>query len=191
MPSQPDIKANRSAVKYSRREQILRLLWIPGQWLFRLSPRPMFGFRRVLLRCFGATIGRNVNIYPSATLYFPWNLTMGDWSCIGEWTLVYNLGPVTIGPKVTVSQRVHLCAGTHDYTDPAMPLMKPPIVIGESAWICADAFVGPGVTIGDGAVVGARSVVVRDVPAWNVVAGNPARTIKMRTAPGHPDTPCP
>ena len=119
-------------------------------------------------------------------IYFPWNLTVGDYAAIGEDALVYNLGPVTLGARVTVSQRAHLCAGTHDYADPAMPLEKPPIAVGAQAWICADAFVGPGVTVGDGAVVGARAVAVKDVPPWTVVAGNPARPVRPRPRPADP-----
>jgi putative colanic acid biosynthesis acetyltransferase WcaF len=87
---------------------------------------------------------------------------------------------VTIGEKVTISQRAHLCAGTHDHTDPAMPLRKPPIEVGDQAWVCADAFVGPGVAVGEGAVVGARAVAVGDVEAWTIVAGNPARVVGKR-----------
>ncbi len=176
----PDIQSNRTAVKYGAGEMWRRVLWMAGIWVFRLSPRPCFGFRRWWLRLFGAKVGRQVNVYPSTHIYYPWNLEVGDWSSIGEWALVYSLGKVTIGERVTISQRVHLCAGTHDYRDPAMPLLKPPIVIGPAAWICADAFIGPGVTVAEGAVVGARSVVVKDVPAWCVVAGNPAKKIKSR-----------
>jgi len=135
---------------------------------------------RFLLRLFGARVGAAVNIYSSAYIYFPWNLEIGDWSSIGEWALVYNLGPVRIGENVTISQRAHLCAGTHDHRDPALPLLKPPITIGSQAWICADAFVGPGVTVGEGAVVAARAVAVRDVGAWDIVAGNPARSVGER-----------
>jgi putative colanic acid biosynthesis acetyltransferase WcaF len=134
----------------------------------------------LLLRCFGARIGRHVNVYPSARIYFPWNLTVGDWSAIGEDAFIYNLGPVTLGRKVTVSHRAHLCAGTHDYTRTDLPLLKPPIRVGDEVWICTEAFVGPGVTIGEGAVVGARAVVVKDVAPWTVVVGNPARVIKKR-----------
>jgi putative colanic acid biosynthesis acetyltransferase WcaF len=94
--------------------------------------------------------------------------------------MIYNLGPITIGEQVTVSQQAHLCAGTHDHTDPAMPLLKPPITIEDQAWICADAFVGPHVTVGEGAVVGARAVAVKDVPEWTIVGGNPARKIGQR-----------
>ena len=105
---------------------------------------------------------------------------MGDWSAIGEHAFIYNLGPIRVGSQVTISQRAHLCAGTHDYSDPTLPLLKPPIEIRDQAWICADAFVGPGVTVGEGAVVGARAVAMRDVEPWHVVAGNPAKFIKIR-----------
>jgi putative colanic acid biosynthesis acetyltransferase WcaF len=176
-----NIQSNRVATKYSRSEMFRRILWAFGQWLFRLSPRPYFGWRRLVLRCFSAKIGAHVNTYPSTRIYFPWNLTVGDWSAIGEEVLIYNLGPVTLGQKVTVSHRAHLCAGTHDYTQPDLPLLKPPIEIKDQAWICADAFVGPNVVIGEGAVVGARAVVTKNVEPWTIVAGNPARFIKKRT----------
>ena len=152
--------------------------------LFRWSPRICFGWRRWLLRCFGAQIGRQVHIYNSARIYFPWNLSVGNWSAIGEDALIYNLGHISIGNRVTVSHRVHLCAGTHDYRKPDMPLLKPPIVIKDQAWICADAFIGPGVIVGEGAVVGARAVVMKNVEPWSVVAGNPARVIKQRSLEG-------
>ncbi len=176
-----DISANRQAVKYTKRELALRLVWSAGQWLFRLSPRPCFGWRRAVLRCFGASVGKHVNTYASTRICFPWNLTVGDWSAIGEDVFIYNLGAVTIGSKATISHRTHLCAGTHDYRNPNLPLLKPPITIGDQAWICADAFVGPGVTVGKGAIVGARAVAMRDVPAWTVVVGNPARHVKARS----------
>ena len=133
-----------------------------------------------MLRMFGSRIGSKVNIYNSSTIYMPWNLEIGDWSSIGEYTFIYNLGKVVIGCHCTVSHRAHLCAGTHDYTDQAMSLLKIPITVGDQVWLCTDSFVGPGVNIGDGAVVGARSVVVNDVPPWTIVAGNPAKLIKER-----------
>ena len=176
-----DIAENRRAQKYSAGVLLRRVLWVFGQYLFSCSPRPCFGWRRFVLRCFGARVGRNVNVYPSTRIYFPWNLTVGDWSAIGEEALVYNLGPITLGHKVTVSHRAHLCAGTHDYRRSDLPLLKPPIVVADQVWICADAFIGPGVTVGEGAVVGARAVVIKDVEAWTVVAGNPARVIQKRT----------
>jgi putative colanic acid biosynthesis acetyltransferase WcaF len=175
-----DISANRAAQKYAVGEQLRRVLWGLGKLFFRFSPRPCFGWRRFVLRCFGAKIGRNVNFYPSTLVYFPWNLSVGDWSAIGEGALIYNLGSVTLGRRVTISHRAHLCAGTHDYAQPDLPLLKPPITIGDQAWICADAFVGPNVTVGEGAVVGARAVVMKDVAPWMVAVGNPAREIKKR-----------
>ena len=175
-----NIHSNRTAQKYTRTEQFRWVLWIFGQVFFRFSPRLCFGWRRFLLRCFGAKIGAHVNTYPSTRIYFPWNLVVGDWSAIGEDAFIYNLGKVTLGEKVTVSHRAHLCAGTHDYTRMDMPLLKPPIKIRDQAWICTDAFVGPGVTVGEGAVVGARAVVIKNVEQWTVVAGNPARQIKKR-----------
>src|SRR5947207_8232962 len=165
-----DIAANRKTAKYTGEELLRRILWGVGHWGFRLSPRPCFGWRRFVLRLFGARVGREVHIYGSATIYFPWNLRIGDWSAIGEGALIYNLGPVTIGQNVTISQRAHLCAGTHDYRKADMPLLKPPIEIRDRVWICADAFVGPGVVVGEGAVVGARAVATKNVEAWTVVA---------------------
>jgi len=175
-----NIAGNRAGQKYPLCVQLMRLAWGLGRILFRMVPRPLYAPRRVLLRCFGAKVGRKVNIANTATIYFPWNLEIGDWSAIGEYAYIYNLGNVAIGEKATVSQRAHLCAGSHDYADPALPLLTPPISVGDQAWVCADAFVGPGVGIGEGAVVGARAVVVKDVEPWVLVAGNPARAIKTR-----------
>jgi len=179
-PSTLDIAANRRARKYSTGELFRRVLWDFGQVFFRFSPRPCFGWRRFLLRCFGAKIGAQVNTYSSTRIYFPWNLRVGDWSAIGEDAFIYNLGLVTIGEKVTISHHAQLCAGTHDYTRPNLPLLKPPIIVQDQAWICADAFVGPGVTVGEGAIVGARAVVMKNVGSWTIVAGNPAKFIKKR-----------
>ncbi|NVN98854.1 MAG: putative colanic acid biosynthesis acetyltransferase [Geobacteraceae bacterium] len=175
-----DISGNRQAAKYSNREQILRVLWGFAKPLFHFSPRIFFTWRSFLLRLFGARVGRSVHIYNSATVYMPWNLEIGDWSSVGEHAYIYNLGKISIGSRTTISQRAHLCAGTHDYTSPELPLLKPHIVIGNQAWICADAFVGPGVTIGEGAIIAARAVAVKNVPPWAIVAGNPAQFIKMR-----------
>ena len=110
-----DIEQNRRSRKYSSGEMTRRMLWALAQPLFRFSPRPCFGWRRFLLRCFGAKIGRNVDVYPSATIYFPWNLEAEDESAIGEHAFIYNLGRVTIGARATISHRAHLCAGTHDH----------------------------------------------------------------------------
>lgn len=175
-----DIQENRMSQKYPISTQIKRLLWGFGKIFFRLIPRPFYKLRRVLLRLFGASVGANVNIANTANIYFPWNLKIGDWSSIGEHAYIYNLGQINIGEKTTISQRVHLCAGTHDYNHKSLPLLTPPIIIGEQVWVCADAFVGSNVTIGDGAVIGACSVVTKNVVSWSVVAGNPSKFIKNR-----------
>jgi len=180
MNSELDIAANRQSAKYSRSELLLRVLWSVALPLFRFSPRPLFGWRALLLRLFGAKVGHDVNIYSSVIIYMPWHLEIGDWSSIGEHAFIYNLGQVTIGRNATISHRAHLCAGTHDFTKPDLPLLKPPIQIGDQVWICADAFVGPNVSIGEGAIVGARAVAVGDVEPWSSVAGNPARKIGER-----------
>jgi putative colanic acid biosynthesis acetyltransferase WcaF len=177
----PDPAANRSAVKYSREEQLRRVAWSFGHLLIRLSPRPFFGWRRAVLRCFGARVGMQVNVYPSTKILMPWNVELRDWCALGEDVYIYSLGQVCIGRCATVSYRSHLCAGTHDLNDPSMPLLKLPILIGDNVWVGTEAFVGPGVTVGEGAVIGARAVVVEDVGPLHIVAGNPARQIGIRS----------
>ncbi len=158
-----------------------RVLWqIARVVLFRWTPRPAAAWRRMILRGFGAKLGRGVVVDPCARIWAPWNLEMGDYSCLGPLVDCYDVARVRIGDFATVSQYSYLCTATHDYTDESMPLKAAPISIGERAWIAADVFVGPGVTIGEGAVVGARSSVFRDVEPWTVVAGNPARFLKKR-----------
>lgn len=178
--TQLDISSNRAARKYSNRETARRVLWMFGQPLLRLSPRPCFAWRRFILRCFGAKVGAHVHTYASTRILFPWNLSIGDWSALGEDVLIYNLGPVAIGQKVTISHGAHLCAGTHDHTSADFPLLRLPVQIDDQAWICADAFIGPGVTVGQGAVVGARAAAAKNVAPWTVVVGNPARPIGPR-----------
>ncbi len=176
-----DIDANRRARKWSRKSLAVRAGWALASPLFRFSPRPLWGVRRALLRLFGARVGRGVHLYPTVRIVIPWTLSLGDRVAVGDRAILYGLGPITVGPDATISQGAHLCAGSHDFRDPAMALLKPPIDIGAGAWICAEAFVGPGVTVGEMAVVGARAVVVRDVPASTVVAGNPAKCVGERT----------
>jgi putative colanic acid biosynthesis acetyltransferase WcaF len=175
-----DIAANRAASKWSRKELAGRLLWELVRPLFAWSPRPLWGWRRMLLRLFGARIGCEVRICPSVLITIPWNLTIGDQSAVGDRAILYALGPITLAERVTVSQGAHLCAGTHDYRDPSMPLLKPPIVIERDAWICAEAFVGPRVRVGVRAIVGARCVVTKDVEPGAIVIGNPARLLRQR-----------
>ena len=176
-----DVEKNRKARKYSRGELARRVLWGCMQPLFRFSPRPCFGWRRFLLRCLGARIGRHVHIYRTVTISIPWNLEVGNYAAIGDHAFIYDLGRITIGARATISHRAHLCAGTHDYTKSDFPLLRPPITIGEQAWVCADAFVGPGVTVGEGAIVAACAVAVKNVAPWTIVGGNPAKFIKERS----------
>ena len=133
-----------------------------------------------MLRLFGAQVASGVRLHPSVRIAIPWNLHIGAHAGVGDRAILYNLGRISIGASVTISQGAHLCAGSHDHRDPAMPLTKPPIRIGDGAWICADAFIGPGVSIGEFAIVAARGVAVRDVPPLTIVAGNPAREVGVR-----------
>lgn len=171
---------NRAARKWSRREQVLRVLWSVALPMFRFSPQPFWGWRRFILRLFGATVAPGAHVHSTARIAIPWNVSLGRNSAVGDGAILYALGPITIGDRATVSQFAHLCAGTHDILDPVRPLLKPPILIGEDAWICADAFIGPGVTVGKGAIVGARAVAMRDVEDGAVVVGNPARVVRRR-----------
>jgi len=164
----------------------MRVAWSLVQaTLFRWSPRPLHGFRARLLRLFGADIPEpgKVVIFPTASVVFPRRLALAPHSMIGPRVRVYNLAPISLGRGANVSQGCHLCAGTHDYGRWSMPLVTKPISIGENAWLGADVFVGPGVSIGELCVIGARSVVVKDTPARTVCAGNPCRVLKDRPEP--------
>ena len=177
---QLDIAANRAARKYPPREQALRVAWTFGRWLVHLSPHPFYGWRRWVLRLFGAKIGRHARVAASTYVYMPWNVEIGAWAAIGPDVFIYSLGRVRIGDRATISYRSHVCAGTHDFSDPAMPLLKPSVTIAEDAWVGTEAFIGPGVTVGGGAIVAARAVVVKDVAPFEMVGGHPARVIGQR-----------
>jgi putative colanic acid biosynthesis acetyltransferase WcaF len=151
--------------------------------LYHYSFHTWSGFRAGLLRLFGASIGRNCTIRRTCRVYYPWLLKMGDLSCLGDDVQVYNLGLVELGHRATISQEAYICGGTHDYRLRAMPLVTGPIHIKDDAWICARAFVGPGITIGEGAIVAAGAIVIKDVPDWTIVGGNPAQVIKKRETP--------
>jgi putative colanic acid biosynthesis acetyltransferase WcaF len=176
-----DVQRRRKEKKWSRAELLKRVLWNSFSPFFRYSPRLCWGFRRQMLRLFGAQVGKHANIYSSVRIMIPWNLEIGDWVTIGNGVLLYALGKISIGSDTTVSQGAHLCAGTHDYQSSRFTLIKSEISIGSKAWICADAFIGPDVVIQEGAVVAARAVVNKDASAWTVVGGNPAKEIKHRT----------
>ena len=154
--------------------------------LFRPTPKPLNGWRLWLLRRFGARIEGRPFVNSSAIIRIPWHLTMRDRAALGEHAEVYNLGHVTLGERCTVAQHAYLCTGTHDLSDPVLPLVVGPIEIGADAFIGVRALVLPGVRVGEGAVVGAGSVAARDVPAWTVGAGNPWRPFRERGWPGRP-----
>ncbi len=166
---------------HSLGNRLARWLWgIVWLLLFRPSPKLFHAWRRWLLKLFGAKIGRGVHVYPSVKIWAPWNLRMDEHSCLAPNVDCYCVAPISIGAHSTVSQYSYLCTASHDFTRSALPLVTSPIVIEDQAWICADVFVGPGVTVGQGAVVGTRSNVTKDVEQWCVYAGNPARLIKKR-----------
>jgi len=171
---------------YGAREKFARLLWAVVQaTLFRGSFHTMNGWRAFLLRRFGARVGSPVMIRRTVRIECPWNLSIGSNVAIGDRAILYALGPITLGDRVTISQHAHLCAGTHDFDDPDMPLIRPPITIERDAWIAADAFVGPGVTVHEGAILGARGCAFCDLEAWTIFGGNPAKAIKKRNATLH------
>jgi putative colanic acid biosynthesis acetyltransferase WcaF len=158
-----------------------RALWLVTQaTLWRLAWKRLWFLRPALLKSFGARTPFRALISESVRVQFPWLLAMGESVAIGPGVTFYNLGGITLGSRVVISQDAYLCGGTHDYTTRDYPLLRLPIVIDDDVWIGAGAFIGPGVRVGQGAVVGARAVVTKDVPAWKVVAGNPARVIKDR-----------
>lgn len=165
-----------------RKHQMIRLLWSMVWGVFAHPlPRSMgSGWKRFLLRRFGARIHPTAVVYSSAKVYYPANLEMEANSCLASDVTCYNVAPVKIGANTTVSQGAYLCTASHDITNPLNPLITAPIVIEDQAWIAAEVFIGMGVTIGQGAVIGARAAVFKDVEPWTVVGGNPAKFIKMR-----------
>jgi putative colanic acid biosynthesis acetyltransferase WcaF len=183
-PEDPPWLGKDCVTPYPRREVWLRGLWSLVQaTIFRWSPRPMHGFRAGLLRLFGADISGPVVIFPTARVTFPWRLSLAPHAMVGPHVLLYNLALIRLEYGANLSQYSHLCAGTHDITRWSMPLVTKPIVIGRNAWLGAEVFVGPGVTVGELCVVGARSVVVKDLPARSICAGSPCRRIRDRAEP--------
>lgn len=167
---------------FTRSEKIRRLLWTLTQaTIFRYSPRRADGWRAWLLRRFGARVGRVKLLRSTVRIEVPWNIEIGEGAQIGDRVYLYSLGPIRIGSHTIISQFSHLCAGTHDYERSDFPLIRMPIEIGSRCWIAAECFVGPGVRVADGVVVGARASVVRDLPAWSVCVGSPAKPIGPRT----------
>ena len=166
---------------FSLKNRVLRLLWgIVYNLFFRFSPRPCHVWRAFLLKLFGANLGRGCHIYPKAVIWAPWNLSCGDETGVADHAILYTQAPIYLGKRCVISQGSHLCTGTHDYTQRGFPLTAAPIIIGDDAWVAAEAFVHGGVTIGAGSVIAARAVVNKDIPEWMICAGHPCKPIKPR-----------
>jgi putative colanic acid biosynthesis acetyltransferase WcaF len=179
-------KDTHAGPSFSLRNRFYRVLWnVVSTLLFHTSPRPFHKWRAFLLILFGAKLGRNVHVYPGTKIWAPWNLELSDECGIANGAILYSQGKIFIGRRAVISQGAHLVTGTHDYTKPGFPLITMPIHIGDNAWIATEAFIHPGVTIGDGCVIGARSVVTRDMPQWQVCAGHPCMPIKDRVLTKH------
>lgn len=179
--SEVGVKVSMHSSVFSSRNKLMRILWAVVYYVFfRFSPTPMFKYRRWLLTIFGAQLGDSVYIYPSVKIWWPGNFSLGEGSSLGPRVNVYNQGSINIGSYTIVSQGAHLCASTHDYNNSLHPLVLAPIQIGHHVWICAEAFIGPHVSIADGCVMGARAVVSQSTQKWGVYAGNPAVFLKTR-----------
>ena len=166
---------------FSFRDRLARQLWnICWLLLYRTSPRPLHSWRALLLRLFGAKMGTNCHFYPGSKIWAPWNLTCADLVAVGDGAEIYNPSPLRLGSHAIVSQGAYVCGATHDFDDPAFPLLAFSMNIGAYAWICARALVSPGVNVGEGAVLGLGSVATRDLEPWGVYAGVPAVKVKER-----------
>lgn len=170
---------------FSLRNRTGRILWgLLSTLLFRYSPKPFHAWRSFLLRCFGAKVGRGVHVYPGVKIWAPWNLELADECGIASGAILYSQGKITIGRRTVVSQGAHLVAGTHDYSKQGFPLVTKPIHVGDQVWIAAEAFIHPGISLGDGCIIGARAVVTKDMPEWMICSGHPCVPIKNRTLAG-------
>ena len=162
--------------------RIARAVW-NTVWLFmfRPSPRPLHAWRAMLLRLFGARIGKHVHVYPAARIWAPWQLTVGHHVGIADGVMLYNMDQIVIGDRCVISQGAHLCCGSHDYNSTNFQLFARPIILGSHVWVCAEAFLSPGVSVADGAVIGARSLVSKNLDQpWTVYAGVPCKPIGKR-----------
>ncbi|MET3106061.1 putative colanic acid biosynthesis acetyltransferase WcaF [Oxalobacteraceae bacterium GrIS 2.11] len=167
---------------FSLQNRLGRLVWgVTCIFLFRLTPRVMHGWRCMILRLFGAQIGRHVHIHANVKIWAPWNLVVSDYVGIGDGVNLYCMDKIVIGEYAVISQGAHLCAGSHDFNQASFQLITAPIKIGARAWVCADAFVGMGVTIPEGVVLGARALAGKSIDeTWTVWGGVPAKKIGTR-----------
>jgi len=158
----------------------VQLWWLVQALFFRTSPQVLYGWRRFLLRLFGARVGKGVILRPSVQVTYPWKVQIGDYAWVGDDVTLYSLGEIIIGANAVISQKCYICTGSHDYSKPAFDIYSKPIHIEDEAWLATDVFVAPGVTIGRGAVVGARSGVFKDLAGGYLYAGNPLRMLRPR-----------
>ena len=164
-PKFQDLSLFRTPADFRGRSGLTVLLWqTVQQTLFAWSPQPAYGWRRWLLRLFGAQVGKGVLVRPTTRVTYPWKVKLGNYCWIGDHAEIYSLGAITIGDNAVISQRSYICAATHDYKDITFPLVANPVVIEREAWIATDCFIAPGVTIGAGTIVAARSTVLQSVP---------------------------
>jgi putative colanic acid biosynthesis acetyltransferase WcaF len=169
---------------FSLKNRLQRLVWgIVWLLLFRISPRPLFAWRAALLKLFGAKLGPGCKFYPSATVHSPWNLTCEDLVAVADGVEIYNPAPLHIGSHAILSQGCYLCGATHDFDDPAFPLLAYAMQLGPYSWVCARACVAPGVNLGEGAILGLASVATRSLEPWAVYAGAPAVRVRDRKRP--------
>lgn len=173
-------KADKTGFTYGKPKLYVFLWFLVQDTVFRFSPIPCYGFRRWLLRLFGARLGVGVKVRPRARIHYPWRVEMGDHAAVGDDAWLYSIGEINIGAHSVVSQKSFLCTAGHDYDDPFFKTTVGPITIGNSVWIAADVFVAPGVTIGDNAVIGARSSVFHDMPPGMICYGYPCRPVRTR-----------
>ncbi len=168
---------------HSLGNRVTRALWgLVWILLFRTSPRNLHRWRNWLLRLFGAQLDPRARVYPRARVWGPWNLKMAAYATIADDVDVYCVAPITLGERAVVSQYCYLCGASHDFEAPDRPLTPAPITLGDGVWLAADVFVGPGVTIGEHTVVGARSSVFGDLPANTICFGTPAKVSRDRSA---------
>jgi putative colanic acid biosynthesis acetyltransferase WcaF len=158
----------------------VQIWWIIQATLFNWSPQVLYGWRAFLLRLFGAQIGKHVRIRSSVKVTYPWKVKIGEYTWIGDDCVLYSLGDITIGKHVAVAHKVYFNTGGHDYEKKTFDIFSKPVVIEDECWITNDVYVAPGVTIGKGTIVSARSTVLKDLPAGKVCVGTPAKPIKDR-----------
>lgn len=158
----------------------VQIWWIVQETLFGWSPQFFFGWRVFLLRLFGARIGKNVKIRSSVKITYPWKVKIGDYTWIGDDCMLYSLGDITIGSHVAIAHKVYFNTGGHEYDKKTFDIFFKPVVIEDECWLTTDVYIAPGVTIGKGTIVGARSSVLKDLPPGKICVGTPAQPIKDR-----------